>query len=100
MFSFPPPYETFGGVIEMPKLNILNPETKEYFLKVAEYWIKEVNIDGWRLDVANGIPHEFWKEFRKRIKNIKSDAYIMGEVWCVASPWLNGEEFDGVMNYH
>lgn len=99
---FPPPYETFAGEFGMPKLNLLNLETSEYFLKVAEYWIKEADIDGWRIDVAFGIPHEFWKKFRSRVKAVKPNAYLLGElgnVKCEVSPWVGDEAFDAVMNY-
>ena len=98
---FPPTYETFAGVFGMPKLNLLNPETSEYFLKVAEYWIKEADIDGWRLDVAFGIPHEFWKKFRSRVKAVKPNAYLLGELGMKGevSPWVGEEAFDAVMNY-
>ena len=61
-------YETFANVKEMPKLNVEYPECREYLLQVAEYWIKEFDIDGWRLDVCNEIDHKFWREFRERCK--------------------------------
>jgi cyclomaltodextrinase len=83
----------------MPKLNTLNPEVQSYILDIAEYWIKETNCDGWRLDVANEVDHHFWKLFRKKVKAVKSDAYIIGEIWHNSDPWLKGDEFDGVMNY-
>jgi glycosidase len=57
-------------------------------------------IDGWRLDVPNEIDDDsFWQEFRRRIKAINSDAYIVGEIWDEPSRWLQGDQFDGVMNY-
>ena len=98
---FPPPYETLAGVYGMPKLNLLNPETSEYFMKVAEYWIKEADIDGWRLDVAHRIPLEFWKKFRSRIKALKPNFYLLGELWnkCEVSQWVGDEVFDTIMNY-
>ncbi|GJM72836.1 hypothetical protein HMSSN036_50520 [Paenibacillus macerans] len=57
-----PTYDTFAFEPLMPKLNTENPEVKEYLLKVAEFWIKEVGIDGWRLDVANEVDHHFWRD--------------------------------------
>ena len=83
----------------MPKLNTANPEVKEYLLKVATYWIEEFDIDAWRLDVANEIDHQFWKDFRKAVLAKKPDFYILGEVWHTSQPWLNGDEFHAVMNY-
>jgi len=94
-----PSYDTFGFEPLMPKLNTRNPEVKEYLLKVAEFWIKEVGIDGWRLDVANEVDHDFWRDFRKVVKNANPEAYILGEIWHESSPWLQGDKFDAVMNY-
>ncbi|WP_223068013.1 alpha-glycosidase [Paenibacillus caui] len=94
-----PTYDAFGFEPLMPKLNTEHPEVKEYLLNVAEYWIKEVGIDGWRLDVANEVDHHFWRDFRKRVKAINPDAYILGEIWHESSPWLQGDQFDAVMNY-
>lgn len=56
-------------------------------------------VDGWRLDAANEVPHAFWIEWRKHVKSINPDAYICGEIWSPAQPWLSGDQFDGVMNY-
>ncbi|MGG4267031.1 glycoside hydrolase family 13 protein [Peribacillus simplex] len=94
-----PNYETFGFFESMPKLNTANPEVKEYLLEVSAYWIKEFDIDAWRLDVANEVDQPFWREFRTTVKNIKPDIYILGEVWHDSMPWLRGDQFDAVMNY-
>lgn len=83
----------------MPKLNTANPEVKEYLLEVSAYWIKEFDIDAWRLDVANEVDQPFWREFRTTVKNIKPDLYILGEIWHDSMPWLRGDQFDAVMNY-
>ncbi|MFE3974614.1 MULTISPECIES: alpha-glycosidase [unclassified Peribacillus] len=94
-----PNYETFGFFESMPKLNTANPEVKEYLLEVSAYWIKEFDIDAWRLDVANEVDQPFWREFRTTVKNIKPDLYILGEIWHDSMPWLRGDQFDAVMNY-
>src|SRR5699024_12093142 len=60
---------------------------------------KEFNIDGWRLDVANEVDHQFWREFRTVVKSIKPDVYILCEIWHDSMPWLQGNQFDAVMNY-
>jgi glycosidase len=68
----------------------------------------EDGIDGWRLDVAEKVHPEFWKKFRKWVKEINPEAYIVGEIWWEDWPrnkmfnaalWLQGDMFDGVMNY-
>ncbi|WAA13044.1 alpha-glycosidase [Fervidibacillus halotolerans] len=94
-----PNYDTFAFTSQMPKLNTENPEVKKYLLDVGKYWVKEFDIDGWRLDVANEVDHAFWREFRKEVKAIKEDVYILGEIWHDSMPWLQGDEFDAVMNY-
>lgn len=94
-----PNYETFAFVAQMPKLNTQNSEVKEYLLKVAKYWIDEFDIDGWRLDVANEVDHQFWREFRQAVKGVKPGLYILGEIWHNSMPWLRGDQFDAVMNY-
>lgn len=94
-----PSYDTFAFVSRMPKLNTQNPEVKEYLIKAARYWIEEADIDGWRLDVSDEVDHEFWRAFRKEVKDVKPDAYILGENWLDSAPWLKGDQFDAVMNY-
>jgi cyclomaltodextrinase / maltogenic alpha-amylase / neopullulanase len=94
-----PNYDTFAFTPFMPKLNTENPEVKEYLLEVGRYWVREFDIDGWRLDVANEVDHAFWREFRIEVKKIKPDLYILGEIWHDSMPWLRGDQFDAVMNY-
>ncbi|MGG1396712.1 alpha-glycosidase [Bacillus salipaludis] len=94
-----PNYDTFAFTPFMPKLNTENPEVKEYLLEVGRYWVREFDIDGWRLDVANEVDHVFWRDFRREVKAIKPDMYILGEIWHDAMPWLRGDQFDAVMNY-
>lgn len=92
-------YRTFAFTPFMPKINVMHPLVKQYFLDIAVRWIKETDIDGWRLDVSNEIPHAFWRAFRIAVKNAKADAYIVGENWDDSLPWLLGDQYDGVMNY-
>ncbi|MET4696197.1 glycoside hydrolase family 13 protein [Endozoicomonas lisbonensis] len=92
-------YETFGNVAAMPKLNTENLECRSYLLDIARHWVEEFDIDGWRLDVCNEVDHDFWRDFRRVIKGVKPDCYILGEVWHDASAWLMGDQYDSVMNY-
>jgi glycosidase len=83
----------------LPEFNHDHPTVREYLMRVAEYWI-DFGIDGWRLDVAYEIETPgFWQEFRDRVKAINPQAYIVGEVWGDSRQWLDGTQFDGVMNY-
>lgn len=94
-----PNYESWWGFSTLPKFNEYNPEVREYLLKAAEFWTKE-GIDGWRLDVPNEVRDmNFWREFRTRVKRMNPDLYIVGEIWGDGSPWLQGDQFDAVMNY-
>lgn len=94
-----PSYETFAFEPLMPKLNTEHPEVKQYLFEVARYWIEEIGIDGWRLDVANEVDHQFWREFRQTVKKVNPEAYILGEIWHDSMMWLQGDQFDAVMNY-
>ena len=74
-----PNYECFAYERLMPKLNTGNPEVRDYFQQVGTYWIKEYDIDGWRLDVADEVDHRFWMDFCHAVKKVKPDAAIIGE---------------------
>lgn len=92
-------FATFAYTLHMPKLNFSSQIIRDYVIDIGEYWIREYDIDGWRLDVSNEVPHEFWREFRKKIKALKPDAFLMGENWDDSYQWLQGDQFDSVMNY-
>ena len=92
-------YKTFGNVASMPKWNTENEDCRNYLLDVARHWVEEFNIDGWRLDVANEVDHEFWRDFRRIVKTMNPDCYILGEIWHNAMAWLGGDQYDSVMNY-
>jgi len=78
----------------------------DYFFNITKRWMDpngngnpSDGIDGWRLDVGNEVSHLFWKRWRKHVKSINPNAYIVGEIWDDASKWLAGDEYDAVMNY-
>ncbi len=88
---------------------------REHIFSIVKRWMDPNNdgnpndgIDGWRLDVAEMVNINFWKDFRKLVKSINPNAYITGEIWWEdwqhnkmmnAAPWLQGNTFDAVMNY-
>lgn len=92
-------YFSFAFAERMPKLDTNRKAVREYLLEVVREWIEEYDIDGLRLDVANEISHRFCRELRDLAKGLKPDFYILGEIWHDAMRWLEGDEFDAVMNY-
>lgn len=79
---------------------------REHLFAVTRRWMDpngdgdpSDGIDGWRLDVAADINENFWKDWRKLVKSINKDAYIVAELWEESRPWLDGRTFDAVMNY-
>jgi glycosidase len=97
--SKPANYVSWVNNRALPRLKTENPEVREFIMQVAEYWLA-FGIDGWRLDVPFEITAPgFWAEFRQRVKAANPDAYIVGEIWGNASAWLQGDQFDAVMNY-
>lgn len=94
-----PNYVAWFNFPSMPKLNLSNPKTREYMLNIPRFWDQKAEIAGWRLDVANEVQMDFWRDFRKVVKGIDRDNWIVGEVWGDGSPWLKGDQWDSVMNY-
>lgn len=92
-------YLTFGSVRTMPKLNTGNPEVIRYFTDVAVMWMRDYGADGWRLDVSDEISHRFLRAFREAVLGQNPEAIVIGEDWHRAVRYLNGDEYDGIMNY-
>ena len=92
-------YECFASVTNMPKFNTSNEEVQKYLIDVGLYWLREYNIDGWRLDVSDEVSHDFWKKFRSAIKKENPNCLVIGENWHDAYPFLRGDQFDSIMNY-
>ncbi len=92
-------YQGWWNMPALPKFNTNTPAVREFLFDVAEYWVK-FGIDGWRLDVAGDIDDDsFWQEFRRRVRAVNPQAYIVGEIWHEAQRWLQGDQFDAIMNY-
>ncbi len=92
-------YACWWGHPSLPKFNTDNPGVRDYLLQVTRHWL-EFGIDGWRLDVPEEIKDDgFWREFRRVVKGVNPQAYIVGEIWHEARHWLQGDMFDAVMNY-
>jgi cyclomaltodextrinase / maltogenic alpha-amylase / neopullulanase len=92
-------YRGWWNLPALPKFNTNSPQVREFIFDVAGYWIK-FGIDGWRLDVPGEIDDDsFWREFRRRVKTLNPEAYIVAEIWHEAQRWLKGDQFDATMNY-
>lgn len=94
-----PEYACFSYVPQMPKTDTSCPEMRDYFCKVGAYWVREFDVDGWRLDVANEMDDGFLRAFREAVKREKPDALVIGEVWENAAHFVNHGMMDGAMNY-
>ncbi|HSG79801.1 MAG TPA: glycoside hydrolase family 13 protein, partial [Acidimicrobiia bacterium] len=92
-------YEAWYGVPSLPRIDLTNPGARDYFLEVARHWVREYDVDGWRMDVARYVDFAFWPRFRQAVKEVRPDAYLIAEIMGDAMPWLQGDTFDATMNY-
>ena len=94
-----PSYKSWWGVPDMPKINYSCEDARKWALDVTAFWINNFNIDGWRMDVAKEIDLLFWKDFRKTAKDSNQNVLLFSEIFGDTSQWLQGDMFDGTMNY-
>ena len=100
-------YDGWWGHDTLPKLNYEDSsKLVQYIMDIGKKWVSPpYNIDGWRLDVAadlgysNEYNHMFWKEFRKQVKSVNPDVLILAEHYGDPGEWLQGDQWDSVMNY-
>lgn len=122
-------YRGWAGVRELPELRkigrpegethgpiegTLVPEVRDHVFAVSRRWLDpdgdgdpSDGVDGFRLDVAEMVPLGFWREYRRFVRSVNPEAYLVGEVWWEQwpdrmydpAPWLQGDVFDAVMNY-
>ncbi|MBD3287203.1 hypothetical protein GF337_00225 [candidate division KSB1 bacterium] len=85
-------YEFYNDWDRLPNLNFDNPNVRKYMFDVAEYWL-ELGADGYRCDVAWGVPHDFWKLFRRHIKKLNPEFLLLNET-LPRSPDYHDDEFD------
>ena len=109
--DYPKLYEAWWGFSNMPNVDELNPSYLDYIIRnnnsIIEKWLK-LGASGWRLDVADELPDEFIKMLKKKLKEVKYEGVLIGEVWEDASnkysynrrrEYLFGSELDSVTNY-
>jgi cyclomaltodextrinase len=115
-----PEFKRHGDGADLPIIHSepapadLHPELKRHILAVTKRWMDPTGtgdiskgVDGFRLDVAELIPAKFWRDYRRFVRNINPDAYLVGELWWESwpeklmdpAPWLQGDMFDAGMNY-
>lgn len=101
-------YDGWWGHRTLPKLNYEeSEELYRYILEIGKKWVSPpFNVDGWRLDVAADLGqseemnHRFWRDFRQAVKEANSEAIILAEHYDDPGEWLQGDQWDTVMNYN
>ena len=101
--NFPPDwrsrnYRMFDHHGHMPKFNTNNPAVQRFLIDAAAKWTR-MGIDGWRLDVAGEVDRSLWRAFRRELRAINPELYIVGEIEHEATTWTLGDQFDGVQHY-
>ena len=109
--NYPDKYDCWWGILTLPAIDKTNEDYINYIIEeensVIEYWLNK-GADGYRLDVADELGSEFIERLSKKVKQVKKDAIVMGEVWEDASnkvsygvrqKYLQGSQLDSVMNY-
>lgn len=111
--TWPDNYVAWYGFANLPKLNYASTALRNDIYRgtnsvVQTYLKSPYGVDGWRLDVGNEVGsnggssdnHQIWQDFRPYVKNVNNEALIIGEYWGKPTDWLNGTEWDSVMNYN
>ena len=93
-------YEAWWGFGSLPELQTREPDVMDHLLEVVEGWTA-FGLHGIRVDVPNEIENRFafYPAFRETAKSIRSDVYLVGEIWELDPSWLQGDQFDALMNY-
>lgn len=92
-------YDGFAFLPFMPKLDTGNPQVQAYFENITAYWVEQWGIDGIRFDVGNEVSHSFLKHLNRSLKKRNPQLFLLGEIWMDSASWLQGDEYDSVMNY-
>jgi cyclomaltodextrinase len=93
-------YECWEGHQSLPRLNLDNPDVRQYIFEVCRMWLGDVGVDGWRLDVAYEISPDFWWEFRRECKRINPDCLLLGEmIYGDYRTWVAPDLLDSGTDY-
>lgn len=67
------------GWTDVADLNYDNKEMRAEMIKTMQFWLTEIGIDGFRVDVAHGIPQDFWDELAPQLQSVKPDVFLLAE---------------------
>ncbi|MCB9456907.1 MAG: alpha-amylase [Anaerolineaceae bacterium] len=94
-------YRTFFTSASMPQINLANPAARDWMLDIARYWLREFDVDGYRLDYALGPGPAFWGDFRAACREVKADSFCFGEVVDAPDMLRQYEgQLDGALDFH
>jgi cyclomaltodextrinase len=94
--------------------NLHSESLRQHIFNVTKRWLdpdKDGNpadgVDGFRLDVSGEVPMGFWRDYRKIVRSVNPEAYLVGEIWWLEWPdklldpkvFLEGDQYDAIMNY-
>jgi glycosidase len=99
--QWPDEYESFFGVKTLPQINNEFPPARQYVIDSAVYWLREFDVDGFRLDYANGPSHDFWADYFAAVKAVAPNSAHFGEI--VETPELLRSytgRLDGALDFH
>jgi glycosidase len=95
-------FKGWVGVTDLPELNKTAPAFRQYAYRdpdsVMKLWLDR-GAAGWRMDVVPWVSDDFWREWRRAIKQHRPDALTVAETWFDASKYFLGDMFDSTMNY-
>jgi hypothetical protein len=94
-------YKTFFNVAKMPQVNLAHPPARDWMIGIARRWLREYDVDGYRLDYAKGPGPDFWSDFRAACKDEKPDCFVFGETVDAPSELLKYVgRLDGSLDFH
>jgi cyclomaltodextrinase / maltogenic alpha-amylase / neopullulanase len=94
-------YRTFAEARSMPQMNVANVEARRWLIDIGRYWLREFDVDGYRLDYANGPGPDFWSEFTTAVKAVRPDCFCFGEI--IETPDIMRQyvgRLDGCLDFH
>ena len=105
--------ECWQDVRTLPQLRYSSSLLRSYMFRrpdsvMKKFLLPPYSIDAWRLDVSPEVGRrgsdqlckDVWKEVRKEMHSVKKDVYLVGEDWDDSAPYMNGDIWDGTMNYY